>query len=394
MMTVTKEQILEQLSRVKGPDLDGDIVSLGLVSDIFIGTEKIIFSITVPADRAQELEPLRQAAEQVVRDIDGAVDVLVALTAERKGGQSLETAAPRPATEKPANKAPSAAKPNVQGIPGIKTIIAVASGKGGVGKSTTSVNLALGLQELGLKVGILDADIYGPSMPRLLGIKGKPKSVDTDGKILQPMDGYGLKVMSIGFLVDEETPMIWRGPMVISALNQMMKEVAWGELDVLVVDMPPGTGDAQLTMAQQVPLAGAVIVSTPQDLALIDARKGLNMFKKTSVPILGIVENMSYHMCPKCGHRTDIFGHGGAEKEATRLGVRFLGAVPLHITIRETSDAGEPVVVSEPDGVHAKLYKRMAATIWERLDGGKAKEAKPAPAIVFESDDEQDDSSK
>tara|TARA_R110002094_G_scaffold15297_9_gene26567 strand:- start:10257 stop:10952 length:696 start_codon:yes stop_codon:yes gene_type:complete len=231
-------------------------------------------------------------------------------------------------------------------------------------------------------------------MPRLLGIKGKPKSVDTDGKILQPMDGYGLKVMSIGFLVDEETPMIWRGPMVISALNQMMKEVAWGELDVLVVDMPPGTGDAQLTMAQQVPLAGAVIVSTPQDLALIDARKGLNMFKKTSVPILGIVENMSYHMCPKCGHRTDIFGHGGAEKEATRLGVRFLGAVPLHITIRETSDAGEPVVVSEPDGVHAKLYKRMAATIWERLDGGKAKEAKPAPAIVFESDDEQDDSSK
>ncbi len=398
-MTVTKEHILEQLSRVKGPDLEGDIVSLGLISDIFIGEEKVIFSITVPAERAQELEPLRQAAEQVVRDIDGVKDVLVALTAEKEASQSLETAPPKPAMQNPAGK-PQQQRPTAtaqqssqpQGIPGIKHIIAVASGKGGVGKSTTSVNLALGLQDLGLKVGILDADIYGPSMPRLLGIKGKPQPVDADGKILQPMDGFGLKVMSIGFLVDEETPMIWRGPMVISALNQMMKEVAWGELDVLVVDMPPGTGDAQLTMAQQVPLAGAVIVSTPQDLALIDARKGLNMFKKTNVPILGIVENMSYHMCPKCGHRTDIFGHGGAEKEATKLGVRFLGAVPLHITIREKSDAGEPVVVSEPDGVHAKLYKRMAETIWQRLDGSKAKDAKPAPKIIFESDDEENES--
>lgn len=400
-MTVTKEQILEKLSRVKGPELEGDIVSLGLVSDIFIGEEKIIFSITVPAERAQELEPLRQAAEQVVKDIEGVNDVLVALTAEKKASQSLETAAPKMPTPKPEAKAPpqaqrptASAQPPAKppGIPGIKSIIAVASGKGGVGKSTTSVNLALGLQDLGLKVGILDADIYGPSMPRLLGIKGKPSPADADGKILLPMDGFGLKVMSIGFLVEEETPMIWRGPMVISALNQMMKEVAWGELDVLVVDMPPGTGDAQLTMAQQVPLAGAVIVSTPQDLALIDARKGLNMFKKTSVPILGIVENMSYHMCPKCGHRTDIFGHGGAEKEATKLGVRFLGAVPLHISIREKSDAGEPIVVSEPDGVHAKLYKRMAETVWQRINGGKAKDAKLAPKIIFESDDEENES--
>lgn len=400
-MTVTKEQILEKLSRVKGPELEGDIVTLGLVSDIFIGEEKIIFSITVPAERAQELEPLRQAAEQVVKNIEGVKDVLVALTAEKKASQSLETAPPKMPAPKPEAKAPpqaqrptASAQPPAKppGIPGIKFIIAVASGKGGVGKSTTSVNLALGLQDLGLKVGILDADIYGPSMPRLLGIKGKPSPADADGKILLPMDGYGLKVMSIGFLVEEETPMIWRGPMVISALNQMMKEVAWGELDVLVVDMPPGTGDAQLTMAQQVPLAGAVIVSTPQDLALIDARKGLNMFKKTSVPILGIVENMSYHMCPKCGHRTDIFGHGGAEKEATKLGVRFLGAVPLHMTIREKSDAGEPVVMSEPDGVHAKLYKRMAETVWQRLDGGQAKNTKQAPKIVFESDDEENES--
>ncbi len=402
-MTVTKEQILEQLSRVKGPDLEGDIVSLGLISDIFIGDQKVIFSITVPAERAQELEPLRQAAEQVVRDLDGVSDVLVALTAERQASQSLETAPTKPAMQpskakpqSPPQQRPTAAAQQPagpQGIPGIKHIIAVASGKGGVGKSTTSVNLALGLQDLGLKVGILDADIYGPSMPRLLGIKGKPSPVDADGKILQPMDGFGLKVMSIGFLVEEETPMIWRGPMVISALNQMMKEVAWGELDVLVVDMPPGTGDAQLTMAQQVPLAGAVIVSTPQDLALIDARKGLNMFKKTSVPILGIVENMSYHMCPKCGHRTDIFGHGGAEKEATKLGVRFLGAVPLHIAIREKSDAGEPIVMSEPEGVHAKLYKRMASTIWQRLDGGTVKESKAAPKIIFESDDEENEAS-
>lgn len=406
-MAVSKEQILEQLSRVKGPDLEGDIVSLGLVSDIFIGEDKVIFSITVPAARAKELEPLRQAAEKVVSDLDGVKSALVALTAEKKGNQSLETAPPRPPELPPkapsTNSAPTApatpTPPNTQaaqptgtkpGIPGVKTVIAVASGKGGVGKSTTSVNLALGLQALGLKVGILDADIYGPSMPRLLGITGKPKPTDADGKILQPMEGFGLKVMSIGFLVDEETPMIWRGPMVISALNQMMREVAWGELDVMVVDMPPGTGDAQLTMAQQVPLAGAVIVSTPQDLALIDARKGLNMFKKTSVPILGIVENMSYHMCPKCGHRSDIFGHGGAEKEATKLGVRFLGAVPLHMTIREQSDAGTPVVVSDPDGVHAKLYKRMAETVWQRLSGGKAEDAKPAPKIIFESDDEED----
>ena len=232
-------------------------------------------------------------------------------------------------------------------MPGIDAIIAVASGKGGVGKSTTAVNIALGLAANGLKVGVLDADIYGPSMPRLLDIRGKPQTVD--GKILRPMENYGLKVMSMGFLVDEETPMIWRGPMVMSALTQMLREVEWGELDVLVVDMPPGTGDAQLTMAQQVPLAGAVIVSTPQDLALIDARKGLNMFRKVDVPLLGIVENMSYFIAPDTGKRYDIFGHGGAQREAERLGVTFLGEVPLQMEIRETSDTGAPVVVSKPD---------------------------------------------
>jgi ATP-binding protein involved in chromosome partitioning len=263
----------------------------------------------------------------------------------------------------------------------VAAIIAVASGKGGVGKSTTAVNLALGLQALGLRIGILDADIYGPSLPRLLGLSGRPEAIS--GRTLRPMERYGLKVMSMGFLVEEETPMIWRGPMVISALTQMLREVAWGELDVLVVDMPPGTGDAQLTMAQQVALAGAVIVSTPQDLALIDARKGLNMFTKVDVPVLGIVENMSYFLCPKCGERTDIFGHGGAEQEAARIGVSFLGGVPLHATIRATSDAGTPVVVSEPDGEHARIYRDIAAKVLDRIRAESAS-SRQAPRIVIE----------
>ena len=275
----------------------------------------------------------------MVKAIPGVAGAMVALTAEKKGGGMEAPVPPRPAAaprrarhRQPrlphaAPHAPASHSQGKRGVPGIEAIIAVASGKGGVGKSTTAVNIALGLAANGLKVGMLDADIYGPSMPRLLNIHGRPQTVD--GKILKPMENYGLKVMSMGFLVDEETPMIWRGPMVMSALTQMLREVEWGELDVLVVDMPPGTGDAQLTMAQQVPLAGAVIVSTPQDLALIDARKGLNMFKKVDVPLLGIVENMSYFVAPDTGKRYDIFGHGGARKEAERLGVPFLGEVPL-----------------------------------------------------------------
>jgi ATP-binding protein involved in chromosome partitioning len=299
---------------------------------------------------------------------------------------------PRPAprvSAAPVRPAPAAARPapashssGKRGVPGIASIIAVASGKGGVGKSTTAVNIALGLAANGLRVGLLDADIYGPSMPRLLNIRGKPQTVD--GKVLRPMENYGLKVMSMGFLVDEETPMIWRGPMVMSALAQMLREVEWGELDVLVVDMPPGTGDAQLTMAQQVPLAGAVIVSTPQDLALIDARKGLNMFKKVDVPLLGIVENMSYFIAPDTGKRYDILGHGGARREAERLGVAFLGEVPLEMQIRETSDSGEPVVVSRPDSPEAKIYRAIADRIWQRLGEENAKSAGASPAIVFE----------
>jgi ATP-binding protein involved in chromosome partitioning len=393
-MPVTKQAVIERLKTVNGPDFSGNIVDLGLVSEIFIADNKVFFSITVPAARAQELEPLRAAAEHAVKAIPGVEGAMVALTAEKKGG-GMENGVPRqPPRQAPAaalsRPAPPAARPATppsrtsgkRGVPGIEAIIAVASGKGGVGKSTTAINLALGLAALGKKVGVLDADIYGPSMPRLLGIKGRPQTVD--GKVLKPMENYGLKVMSMGFLVDEETPMIWRGPMVISALTQMLREVEWGELDVLVVDMPPGTGDAQLTMAQQVPLAGAVIVSTPQDLALIDARKGLNMFKKVDVPLLGIVENMSYFIAPDTGKRYDIFGHGGARKEAERLGVTFLGEVPLEMGIRESSDAGTPVVAAGPDGPEAKIYRDIAAKVWERLAQEKAAAEGATPAIIFE----------
>ena len=265
------------------------------------------------------------------------------------------------------------------GIPGVGAIIAVASGKGGVGKSTVAVNLALGLRDLGLKVGILDADIYGPSMPKLLAIRERPQTVG--GTRLKPIVRHGMPVMSIGFLVEEETPMIWRGPMVMSALTQMLREVEWGTLDVMVVDMPPGTGDAQLTMAQQVPLKGAVIVSTPQDLALIDARRGIAMFRRVNVPVLGVVENMSMFICPHCGTRSDIFGHGGARHEAERLGVPFLGEVPLAMDIREKSDAGAPVVATEPDGAHAKIFREIAA----RVRDGFMAAGRPAPQIVIEA---------
>jgi ATP-binding protein involved in chromosome partitioning len=387
-MSVTKEAVIEKLKTVRGPDFEGDIVSLGMVSDIFIADEKVFFSITVPAARAQELEPLRAAAERAVKSIPGVAGAVVALTAEKKGGgmearvpPRAPAQPPRPAAPPQRPAAPASQSQGKRGVPGIESIIAVASGKGGVGKSTTAVNLALGLAANGLKVGLLDADIYGPSMPKLLGIRGRPQTVD--GKVLKPMENFGLKVMSMGFLVDEETPMIWRGPMVMSALTQMLREVAWGALDILVVDMPPGTGDAQLTMAQQVPLAGAVIVSTPQDLALIDARKGLNMFRKVDVPLLGIVENMSYFVAPDTGKRYDIFGHGGARREAERLGVTFLGEVPLEMVIRETSDAGAPVVVSAPDGAAAKAYRDIAAKVWERVTEERGTAA-AAPAIVFE----------
>lgn len=376
MAEVSKSQVEKALEAVIYPGSGKSIIALGMVSEIFIADAKAYFSITIPADKAAEMEPLRLAAEQAAKSVEGIVGAVVALTADRKPGQqqpapARPAAAPgRPATQPGSSKV---------GVPGVRAIIAVASGKGGVGKSTTAVNLALGLQSLGLKVGMLDADIYGPSLPRLLKISGRPQQ--QEDRIILPMENYGLKVMSMGFLVDEEAAMIWRGPMVQSALMQMLREVAWGELDVLVLDMPPGTGDAQLTIAQQVPLAGAVIVSTPQDLALIDARKGITMFRKVEVPLLGVIENMSYFIAPDTGARYDIFGHGGAKAEAERIGVPFLGEVPLTISIREMSDAGTPVVAAEPDGPQAAIYRDIAQKVWARIG---ASEQKAAPRIVFE----------
>jgi ATP-binding protein involved in chromosome partitioning len=378
--TPTKDQVVERLRRIKGPDLQGNIVDLGLVSEILLKDGRVSFSITVPAERAPELEPLRQAAEKLVREMEGVTSVIAVLTAEKpqgarpaapRGAESarVKEARARAAAQPPPASAAQAGRHPIQ-VAGIKHMIAVASGKGGVGKSTTAVNLALGLRAIGLEAGILDADIYGPSQPRLLGLTGRPQVAK--GNTLRPMQGHGLKAMSMGFMVDEGTPIIWRGPMVVSALTQMLRDVDWGELDALVIDMPPGTGDVQLTMAQQVPLSGAIIVSTPQDLALIDARKGLNMFRKVDVPVLGIIENMSYFVCPKCSERSPIFGHGGAEAEAAKLGVPFLGGIPLHMDIRVTSDEGRPIVASSPDSAEAQIFRAIAAKAWSELTGSWA----------------------
>jgi ATP-binding protein involved in chromosome partitioning len=372
-MALTKSEVLASLERVASPD--GNALPMtGALSDIVVSDGKVFFSITVDAAVVNAWEPVRRQAEAAVKAVPGVASVMVALTAERAPGR------PRPGPASPAAAAAAQRAHGAVGVPGVGAIIAVASGKGGVGKSTVAVNLALGLRDLGLRVGVLDADIYGPSTPRLFAIKGKPQT--KDGTRLIPMDGYGLKVMSIGFLVEEETPMIWRGPMVMSALSQMLREVEWGELDVMVVDMPPGTGDAQLTMAQQVPLRGAVIVSTPQDLALVDARRGIAMFRRVDVPVLGIVENMSYFLCPECGARSDIFGHGGARHEAERLGVPFLGEVPLHLDIRESSDAGMPVVATAPDSAHAEIFRGIAARVRDQIAGGAGR---AAPRIVIEA---------
>ena len=375
-MPVTENQILDALRAVRDPERGGDIVSLGMVSGVVIRDGNVGFAIEVEAERGPRLEPLRKAAESAVEALPDVVSVTAVLTAEaRPPGGARGGAAPPPAAQ------PAVAAAKTALAPGVRAIVAVASGKGGVGKSTVAANLALGMKANGLRVGVLDADIYGPSMPRMLGISGRPQMADA--KILRPMENYGLKCMSIGFLVPEDTPMIWRGPMVMSALQQMLRDVAWGELDIMIVDMPPGTGDAQLTMAQQVSLAGAVIVSTPQDIALIDARKGLSMFTKVNVPVLGTIENMSYFLCPHCGGRSDIFSHGGARREAERLGTDFLGEVPLDLAIRETSDEGRPITMSQPDSPYAQTFRDIAAKVWEKVSG-ETPARRAAPRIVVE----------
>lgn len=374
---LTEQKILECLKTVTFFDqaanqAGADIVSAGAVSGVAIKDGHVTFTIEIDPEAAAQADRLRKSAEESIFQMDGVLSVSAVITAHRS--------ASAPSHNHSHNHSQPAASGNT-GVEQMATparhIIAVASGKGGVGKSTTAINLALGFAAQGQKVGILDADIYGPSLPRLLGINQRP---ETKNKKIIPIDAWGLKAMSIGFLVEEDSPTIWRGPMVMSALQQMLTDVAWGELDILIIDMPPGTGDAQLTLSQRASLAGAVIVSTPQDLALIDARKGLNMFRKVDVPVMGIIENMSYFICPSCGDRADIFGTGGAEAEANRLGVSFLGNVPLEMQIRKTSDAGTPIVASEPDSPHALIYKQIAAQLTAQLSTEQAS----GPAIVME----------
>jgi ATP-binding protein involved in chromosome partitioning len=383
MAEISEAAIRKVLDTVIDPVAGRSVAALGVVSGVATRAGHVAVTLEVDPARGTALEPLRQACEQAIRAMPGVLSATAVMTAER--------AAPPPPPAQGgrhghghSHGAPAAKTTGGGGridVPGVKHIIAVASGKGGVGKSTTAVNLALGLAANGLATGLLDADIYGPSMPRMLGVTEKPESAD--GKMLKPIEKYGLKTMSIGYIVNEDTPMIWRGPMVSSALEQMLRDVQWGDLDVLVVDMPPGTGDAQLTLAQRVALAGAVIVSTPQDIALVDARKGLNMFRKVAVPVLGIVENMSYFLCPHCGERSEIFGHGGAREEADKLGVPFLGEVPLHLDIRTTSDSGHPIVVSKPDSAHAQAYKNIAGRVWKQLSANQ-RGARKAPNIVVQ----------
>ncbi len=372
---VSRDEIMAALAGIPGPDGRASLPDSGAISGVTIRDGKVFAAIAIDPARAKAMEPMRAEAEAAIRGIPGVAAAVVTLTAESARG--VAGASPGHAHE--GNAPPRRHGRPSEPLPGVRNIIAVASGKGGVGKSTIACNLAVGLAKLGLAVGVLDADLFGPSMPKLFGIHAKP-GLAPDGKRLIPLEAFGVKVMSIGFLIDEGAPVVWRGPMVVSALNQLLREVVWGELDVLIVDMPPGTGDTQLTMAQNVPLAGAVIVSTPQDLALIDARRGIAMFNQVKVPILGMVENMSYFVCPHCGGRTDVFSHGGARKEAQKLGVPFLGEAPLDIAIRANSDDGRPVVASMPESPQANAFLEIARRVADTLAAG-APGARPAPRI-------------
>ncbi|ALE03533.1 Mrp/NBP35 family ATP-binding protein [Bartonella ancashensis] len=362
MGSITAEIIRERLRQVKGPDCDSDIVSLGLLSDIFIADGKVFFSITIPNGRAQEFEPLRCAAEKAVNDLEGIRAVVVTLTAEKE-----------PKVSSQGHKGAFVSKPGRRGvlptkmpIDGVRHVIAVASGKGGVGKSTTAINIALALQDAGFRTGLMDADIYGPSLPRLTGLVNR-KVQQIEGKKIQPLNKFGLQLMSMGFLVDEEKPMVWRGPMVMAAVTQFLRDVVWGPLDILVIDLPPGTGDVQLTLSQQVQLTGALIVSTPQDLSLVDVRKAVEMFMKVDIPILGFIENMSYFIAPDTGKRYDIFGYGGVRMEAENRGIPLLAEIPLDASLRTSSDEGLPIFIADFEGKNAGLYRSIVHKIRDKF---------------------------
>src|SRR5690242_20760096 len=336
-MSVTQEQIHGALKDTLDPNTGKDFVATKSARNIQVEGESVSLEIELGYPARTQIDPIRRLVVQKLRAIPGVGSVKVEVTSKIVS-HSVQR--------------------GVKLVPGVKNIVAVASGKGGVGKSTTAVNLALGLAAEGASVGMLDADIYGPSQPTMLGITGRPES--RDGKTLEPMLGHGIQAISIGFLIDIDTPMVWRGPMVTQALEQLLKDTRWRDIDYLVVDLPPGTGDIQLTLAQKVPVTGAVIVTTPQDIALIDARKGLKMFEKVGIPILGVVENMSFHVCPKCGHESHIFGSGGAQKMCRDYGTELLGQLPLDEAIRSQADSGKPTVVSDPDGPVAEIYRRIA----------------------------------
>ncbi len=385
MSEPTKDHLRNRLRDIADPASGRDIVTAGLVEEVLVKGGLVHVSLLTDRAHAAAMEPVRRQVEELLGREKGVKNVSAVLTAHKA------EAAPSPA---PAAAAHShdhghshshehghgqgkAAPAKAVLLPDVTAIVAVASGKGGVGKSTVAVNLAVALAQQGLRVGLLDADIYGPSLPRMLGLARKPEVVNDK---MIPLPAWGLKAMSIGFLVEEETPMIWRGPMVMGALEQMMGQVEWGPLDIMIVDMPPGTGDAQLTMAQRVTLAGAVIVSTPQDIALLDARRGVKMFERTRVPVLGLIENMSYFCCPNCNHRAEIFGHGGARKEAERLGAEFLGEIPLVLEIRTHADEGTPIAAADPSSAPAQAFAAIARRLWEKV-GGVA--AKAGPRIVI-----------
>lgn len=362
MSEVSREKIEQALDLVMDPHLDSSLLAAKTLQDVRIAGDSIEIDLCMPYPCAHWADSLKTLVRDGLSDVAGISSITVNVT-HKIIAHSVQH--------------------GVKRLENVKNIIAVASGKGGVGKSTTSVNLALALASEGATVGLLDADIYGPSQPRMMGLSGQPES--SDGKSLEPMENYGVQTMSIGFLIDEETPMIWRGPMVTQALEQLLNDTRWRDLDYLIIDLPPGTGDTQLTLAQKVPVSGAVIVTTPQDIALLDARKGLKMFEKVEVPILGIVENMSTHVCSSCGHEEAIFGHGGGQSMATDAGIELLGSLPLEMAIRQHADSGKPTVVADPNGRTAEAYREIARRAAARLSRQAKDYTAKFPNIVIQN---------